>query len=82
MYYVYVLKSKTRTQFYVGYSADLRKRFEAHQNNESRSTRNKGPWELVYYEACQSKTDALIREKYLKTAWGKRYIKNRIKNST
>jgi len=35
---------------------------------------------LVYYEACLDKNDAIKREKYLKTSWGKRYIKNRLKN--
>lgn len=34
--------------------------------------------ELVYYEACRSREDATKREKYLKTAWGKRYIKSRL----
>jgi putative endonuclease len=33
---------------------------------------------LVYYEACRTQTDATKREKYLKTAWGKRYIKSRL----
>jgi putative endonuclease len=34
---------------------------------------------LVYYEACVDRKDALKREKYLKTAWGKRYLKGRMK---
>jgi len=34
---------------------------------------------LVYYEACSDQQDALHREKYLKTAWGKRYLKTRMK---
>lgn len=79
MHYVYVLKSPK--QFYIGSTNDLRRRFNEHQNNESKSTKNRGPWKLVYYEACSSKTDSLIREMYLKTAWGKRYLKNRIKHS-
>jgi len=33
---------------------------------------------IVYYEACVNREDAKKREKYLKTAWGKRYIKNRL----
>lgn len=79
MHYVYVLKGPK--QFYVGCTEDLRRRFQEHQTGRSRSTAGKGPWVLVYYEACTSKTDSLIRERYLKTAWGKRYIKNRIQNS-
>ena len=44
------------------------------------STKNRLPVELVYYEACLNQQDATHREKYLKTAWGKRYIKSRLKN--
>lgn len=79
MYYVYVLKSPK--QFYVGMTADLKRRFHEHQTDQSIATKNRGPWTLVYYEASLSKTDAIIRENYLKTAWGKRYIKSRIKHS-
>ena len=82
MYYVYILRSKSRNQFYTGCTNDLKRRFLEHQSNRSLSTKNRGPWELVYYEASLSKTDALIREIYLKSSWGKRYIKSRIKNST
>ncbi|MFZ3020281.1 MAG: GIY-YIG nuclease family protein [Minisyncoccia bacterium] len=79
MYYVYVLRSPK--QFYIGSTSDLKKRFSEHQNNRSVATKNRGQWKLVYYEASESKSDSLHREIYLKTAWGKRYIKQRIKNS-
>jgi putative endonuclease len=38
------------------------------------------PMRLVYWEGCLSQKDATAREKYLKTAWGKRYINNRLKD--
>lgn len=79
MYYVYILKSPK--QFYIGYTSDLKRRFKEHIDDKSLSTRYRGPWTLVYYEACLSNKDALHREKYLKTAWGRRYIKQRIRNS-
>jgi putative endonuclease len=79
MYYVYVLRSPK--QFYIGSTSDLKRRFAEHQQGKSASIRNRGPWKIVYYESSQSKKDALIREMYLKTAWGRRYIKNRIKHS-
>ncbi len=78
MYYVYALKGPK--QFYIGSTNDLRRRFAEHERGESKSTKNRGPWRLVYYEASTSRTDAIIRERYLKTAWGKRYLKNRIAN--
>jgi len=79
MYYVYVLKSFK--QFYTGSTKNLKLRFKMHNGNKIFSTKNKGPWQLIYYEACLAEKDARLREKYLKTAWGKRYIKNRIKYS-
>ena len=79
MYYVYVLRCPK--QFYIGSTKDLRRRFAEHQGNKVFATKNRGPWQLVYYEASQSEKDARQREKYLKTAWGKRYLKNRIKHS-
>lgn len=79
MYYVYILRNPK--QFYIGSTKDLRRRFDEHQNNKVFSTKNRGPWKLVYYEACEAEKDARIRERYLKTAWGKRYLKNRLKGS-
>lgn len=79
MYYVYVLKSECDGNLYVGYSSDLRKRLELHSAGRVPSTKLRRPLELVYYEACIIEQDALHREKYLKTAYGKRYIKNRLK---
>ena len=79
MYYVYVLKGPKHN--YVGMTKDLKRRFLEHQKNQSLATKNRGPWTLIYYEASLSQTDALIREKYLKTAWGKRYIKSRVQHS-
>ena len=52
---------------------------EAHNKGLVKSTKNRRPLELIYYEACATQQDALHREKYLKTAYGKRYIKNRLK---
>jgi putative endonuclease len=79
MHYVYVLRSKKDRKFYTGYTADLIKRMEAHNKGLVESTKNRRPLELIYYEACATQQDALHREKYLKTAYGKRYIKNRLK---
>ena len=78
MYYVYVLRNPK--QFYIGSTNDLRRRLSEHQNNRNVSTKNRGEWQLIYYEASVSEKDARNREKYLKTAWGKRYLKGRIKH--
>lgn len=79
-YYVYILQSEKDKKFYTGYTTDLKRRFREHQEGLSVSTKSRRPFKLVYYEFCLSQQDAKYREMYLKSAWGKRYIKNRLKN--
>ena len=79
MYYVYVVKSTQDGKLYTGFTSDLRKRFREHNAGKVSSTKNRGPFVLIYYEACINEQDATAREKYLKTGMGKRYIKNRLK---
>jgi putative endonuclease len=80
MYYVYILKSKKDDSFYVGYTKELKSRIREHETGKVISTKNRLPIKLVYYEACLNSEDATRRERYLKTSWGKRYIKNRLEN--
>ena len=80
MYYTYILQSKKDKQFYTGYTDDLKDRLKLHVAGKIMSTRNRLPVELVYYEACLNQQDATHREKYLKTSWGKRFVKTRLKN--
>lgn len=80
MFYVYVLQSKKDTNLYTGFTENLKKRIRQHNNGEVISTKYRRPFKIVYYEACLNMKDALHREKYLKTTYGKRYIKNRLKH--
>lgn len=80
MYYVYVLQSLRDRNSYTGFAADLEERVVRHNKGLVKATSSRRPLKLIYYEACLNKTDALHREIYLKTAWGKRYLKNRLKN--
>ena len=79
-YYVYVLQSQLDGNFYVGYTSDLRRRIDQHQKGQVQSTKNRRPLKLVYWEGCLNQQDATHREKYLKTSYGKKYIKNRLKH--
>jgi putative endonuclease len=79
MYYTYILRSKKDEKWYTGCSSDLRKRFSQHVKNEVASTKGRGPFEVIYYEASLNRGDAFAREKYLKSGMGKRYLKNRLK---
>ena len=78
-WYTYILRSLKDGKMYTGSTNDLRKRFKEHADGKSRSTRGRTPFELIYYEMCKDESDARVREIYLKTGMGKRYIKNRLK---
>jgi putative endonuclease len=77
-YYVYVLRYEKDGKFYVGYTNNVRKRVEQHNNGQVESTKRRTPLELIYWEGCINQQDATKREKYLKSSWGKRYIKGRL----
>ena len=80
MYYVYVLLSEKDLQFYTGFTNNLKIRFDEHCKGRVKSTANRVPLKLVYYEACLHRDDATHREKYLKSTYGKCFIRQRIKN--
>lgn len=79
MFYTYLLLSKKDGRFYTGFTGDLWKRFKEHNEGRNFSTKNRGPFNLIYYEACLNEEDAKSREKFLKSGPGKKYIKNRLR---
>ena len=80
-YYTYVLLSLQDGKHYIGYTHHLLLRMEQHENGEVPSTRARRPLKLIYFEACLSKEDAMKREKYFKTHYGRIFIKNRLQNN-
>ena len=80
MYYTYVLQSEKDGNFYIGYTKNLKLRFEQHCKGRVDSTKDRRPLVLIYYEACLTQTDATKREKYLKTYLGKQFLHNRLKS--
>ena len=79
MFYTYVLKSKKNGRLYTGYTGDLRKRLKEHNGGKSTYTKTRGPYELIYYEACLDEQDARSRELYFKSGRGKRHLKSRLR---
>ncbi|MDO8524729.1 MAG: GIY-YIG nuclease family protein [bacterium] len=59
---------------------NLKLRFEEHQKGRVFSTKNRRPLQLIYSEACLDRKDAMRREKYLKTSYGNRFLKSRLKS--
>ncbi|MBI4363421.1 MAG: GIY-YIG nuclease family protein [Candidatus Doudnabacteria bacterium] len=78
MFYTYVLRSLKDLKLYIGWTSDLRIRVKKHNDGFVLATKYRRPLELVYYEACLSKEKAIKREKYFKTGFGRRFLKDRI----
>jgi len=81
MHYVYILKSEINNDIYVGFSSDLKVRFQQHNSGKVKSTHAYKPWILVYYEAYLNKFDATRREKQLKNHAAKNILKTQVQNS-
>ncbi len=79
-HYVYVLQSEVDGNNYVGCTNNLRKRIEEHNSGKNFSTRFRTPFKLIYTEIYPNQQDAFNREKFLKTGWGKNYIKRALRN--
>ncbi|MEK9201854.1 MAG: GIY-YIG nuclease family protein [Patescibacteria group bacterium] len=80
MFYVYILQSLKDKELYTGYTNNLRKRLLKHTTGKVFSTKSRRPLQCMYVETCLHEYDAKQREKYLKTAVGKRFIKYRLKH--
>ena len=80
MYYVYILQSLKNKSLYIGYTADLKKRFKEHNSGKSLATKPFRPYKIVFYEAFTNRFDAKNREEYLKSGWGLRTIKKMLIN--
>jgi len=70
-YFIYVLKSETTDSSYVGHTSNLEKRLVEHNNAKSLSTRGKRPWRLVHKEEYATRSEAVSRERYFKSAKGR-----------
>ena len=81
MYFVYLLENENDKSWYIGYTGNLKKRLQEHQNGYgSRTTSLKKNWKLIYFETYLDKRDALGREKFLKGGSGRTYLKKQLKN--
>jgi putative endonuclease len=78
MFFVYILQSETDESFYIGYSENVERRLEQHNNEESEYTSRKTPWKIVYIEKFELKKDAIKREKFLKNQKSRDFYKRLI----
>ena len=72
---VYALKSTSRKYIYVGMTDNLERRISQHSDGKERTTRAYRPFELIYTKVYETRTQARVREKYLKSGVGKEFLR-------
>jgi putative endonuclease len=74
MYYTYILKSEKTNKLYIGHTENLERRLFEHNSNQSKSTKNKGPWKLIFSKEFSTRSDAMKFELKLKSIKNKDYL--------
>ena len=75
MFIVYVLFSEKSGKHYTGFSSDLTGRLLSHDQLGKGLTSNHRPWKLIYQKPFDTKRDAILYERWLKTGAGRDFIK-------
>ena len=81
MYFVYILKN-AKGKHYIGSTKDLERRIGEHNSNNVGSTKNRGPFKLIYKEEFLTRTEARKRENQLKSYKGNEKFKKLVETST
>ena len=75
MYYVYVLRNPAG-RHYTSYAVDLAQRLGQHNSGVTKSTKNRGPWTLLYQEPFATRSEAMRRERFLKSGKGREELRS------
>ena len=65
-YVVYILESQSNGRLYIGFTNNLDRRIGEHNAKQTKSTRNKGPWNILYAREGLTKPEAMLLEQKLK----------------
>ena len=76
MYSVYDIKSTKKNYIYVWLTNNLERRISEHNMGKERTTKPNIPFILIYSEKFKTRTEARIREKYLKSGCGKEFLRS------
>jgi len=76
MFFSYVLNNSETGKLYKGHTQDLQNRLKQHNSGKTKTTKNSlGYWKVVYQESFESREEAINREKYYKSAAGRKFFK-------
>jgi len=78
MFFAYVLKSVNHDFYYKGHCENLNERLIQHNSGMTESIRPFIPFTIVYMEEFLTREDAIKREKYFKSAAGRRFLKKKL----
>ena len=79
MFYAYVIRSISRGVLCKGHCEDLEERLGQHNSGMTKSIRPFIPFELVYFEQFATIGEAIKREKYFKSAAGRKFLKSKLR---
>ena len=77
MYFVYYLRSVKNNDLYIGSAEDVNKRLRQHNGGRVKSTKPYCPWQLLGYEECPTRGEAMKREKLLKSHQQREILKKK-----
>lgn len=80
--FVYVIRSQVDERDYVGLTQSIERRLKEHNSGKTKSTKGYRPWKLLFFEEYNDRKVARKREKYLKSGYGKMWIKNKWTHSS
>lgn len=80
-YYVYILNSLKDKGLYIGYTTDLKQRLTTHALGKVTASKFRRPLKLIHYEYFINKHDAMAREKFLKSGFGRDQMKQFLKQT-
>ncbi len=75
-YYVYCLYSESRDRIYIGQTDNLQRRVKQHHEGKVVSTRPYLPYRLIYFEEVNDRASAFKREKELKVASRRKFLRS------
>ena len=82
MFFVYILRNQASRRHYTGYTTDLTQRLGQHNHGITKSTKSRGTWELIYKESFETKSEAIRREKFLKSGRGREELRRLLNEKT
>ncbi len=77
--WVYVIQSEKDSWTYTGHTNDVERRLHDHNRGKMKSTRYRGPFKLIHTEEFSSRSEAMTREKFLKSGKGRQLREELVK---